>query len=96
MEKFERLVARERVLFEQESFKKNFDTYDIECNVIKRELGLGEISMKPIRVCPDYVLYRPFNDEDDEIETKRLSVVLEEETEDEPLLTHKDVTIYHV
>lgn len=97
MEKFERLVARERVLFEQESFKKNFDTYDIECNVIKRELGLGEISMKPIRVCPDYVLYRPFNDEDDEIETKRLSAVeLEEETEDEPLLTHKDVTIYHV
>lgn len=65
VEKFERLIAHEKVLFEQTSFKKNFDTYDIECNTIKRQLGLGSLSMKPYKTTDNYVYYRPFNDNDD-------------------------------
>ena len=64
-ESFKKLIRNERVQFEQVSFKKNFDTYDIECTAIRRQLGLGSLSMVPFYRCEKYVLYRPLNDSDD-------------------------------
>lgn len=64
IENFEKLIRKERIQFEQKSFKKNFDTYDIECTCIRRQIGLGNISMKPYKFHTDYVIYRPLNDSD--------------------------------
>lgn len=72
IEKFTKLVNSEKVTFEQKSFKKNFDTYDITCTSIRRELGLGTIAMKPIHVNEKYVLYRPFYDQDEDCEAHDL------------------------
>lgn len=68
--KFEALINKEVVAFEQPTFKKDFTTYDIESTIIHRELGLSTMYMKPIIIdkINKYIQYRPFTDYDSEEE----------------------------
>lgn len=64
VERFRDLIENKRVTFSQNSFKKNFNTYDIEHTCILRELGLTELKMIPVKKTSKCTYYRPLNDDD--------------------------------
>lgn len=78
VEKFQQLIDKEVVGFDQPTFKKNFTTYDIESTTIHRELALSTMYMKPIIIdtANKYIQYRPFTDYDDPEEKSRAKMQL--------------------
>lgn len=78
IEKFQALIDKEVVSFDQPTFKKNFQTYDIAATQIHRELGLSTTYMKPIIIDKDikYIQYRPFTDYDDPVEKQYAKITV--------------------
>lgn len=78
VEKFEALINKEVVEFDQDTFKKDFSTYTIEATTIHRQLGLSTMYMKPIVIDKEnkYILYRPFTDYDSEEEKNKAKLTI--------------------